>query len=111
MIMGIKAGTIGVPLRVATGFNMSGSTSLTLVLTKPSGAKLTKTNPDVTAPAVALVDAPGIGSVAASTYFEYTNTIDDYDETGTWAVCGTYQDATQTLPVSPVQFTIDAGCS
>jgi hypothetical protein len=116
--MTIKKGSIGVPLRVATGFDMSGSTSLKMDITKPDGTVLTKTSGagEVSAPAVALVNDPDLGNVDASTYFEYTNTVDDYDTTGLstdaspWQVCGEYVDASQTLPVPPVPFTVLPGC-
>jgi hypothetical protein len=114
----IKVGSIGVVLRVATGFDMSGSTSLTLKITKPDGTILTKTSGagEVSAPATPLVNDPDLGSVAASTYFEYTNAVNDYTETGlstddnAWTVCGIYVDGSQTLPVSPVPFTVSEGC-
>ena len=117
--MTIKVGSIGIPHRIATGFDMSGSTSLTMIITKPDGTKLTKTSGggEVTAPATPLVNDPDLGNVAASTYFEYTNTVNDYDEEGLltdtnpWEVCGIYVDGTQTLPVSPVPFTVLEGCS
>jgi hypothetical protein len=116
--MTIKKGSIGVPLRIATGFDMSGSTSLKMDITKPDGTVLTKTSGagEVSAPAVALVNDPDLGSVDASKYLEYTNTVDDYDTIGLetdanpWKVCGQYVDATQTLPVSPVPFTVLPGC-
>ena len=117
--MTIKVGSIGVPLRIATGFDMSGSTSLTMVITKPDGTKLTKTSGagEVSAPAVPLVNDPDLGNVPASEYFEYTNAVDDYDvagdktDTNPWKACGTYVDGSQTLPVSPVPFTVAEGCS
>ncbi len=116
--MTIKVGSIGIPLRVATGFDMSGFTSLTMNITKPDGTVLTKTSGagEVTAPATPLVNDPDLGNVAASTYFEYINTVNDYDVTGNaadtnpWKVCGIYIDGTQTLPVSPVAFTVLEGC-
>jgi len=116
--MTIKKGSLGTPLRIATGFDMSGSTSLTMIITKPDKTKLTKTSGagEVSAPAVALVDDRDLGNVDASTYFEYTNAIDDYDVVGDasddnpWKVCGIYVDGSQTLPVSPVPFTVAEGC-
>jgi len=109
--MSIRVGQVGVPFRVATGFDMSGSTALSLIFTRPDGTQLTKTNPDVTAPAVPLAGDPDLGSVAASTYFEYTNTVDDYDQEGTWEVCGIYTDGTpKVYPTSPVSFTVLEGC-
>lgn len=97
--MSITVGEVGRKFRVSTGgFDMSSSTGLTLILTKPDGTKLTKTelstNP-VTAPAVALVNDPDLGSQAASTYFEFTSVAADFDQSGeTWTACGIYTDAT-----------------
>jgi len=117
--MTLKVGSIGTPLRIATGFDMSGFTTLTMIITKPDGTKLTKTSGagEVTAPATPLVDDPDLGNVAASTYFEYVNAVNDYDvagnkaDTNPWETCGTYVDGSQTLPVSPVPFTVLEGCS
>lgn len=116
--MTIKKGTILVPLRIATGRSMDGFTSLVMIITKPDGTKLTKTSAsgEVDAPAVALVDDPDLGDVDASTYLEYINTVDDYDQVGDvddvnpWKVCGESVVAGQTLPVSPVPFTVEEGC-
>ena len=117
--MTIKVGSIGVPLRIATGFDMSGSTSLTMEITKPDGTVLTKTSGagEVSAPAVTLpLTDPDLPGALASTYFEYINAVDDYTETGLatdtnpWKVCGIYVDGSQILPVSPVPFTVSAGC-
>jgi hypothetical protein len=116
--MTIKVGSIGVPLRIATGFDMSGSTSLTMKITKPDGTVLTKTSGagEVSAPATPLVNDPDLGNVDASKYLEYTNAVDDYTETGLktdvnpWTTCGIYVDGSQTLPVPPVPFTVSEGC-
>lgn len=116
--MTIKVGSLGLPLRIATGFDMSSSTSLTMIITKPDGTKLTKTSGagEVSAPAVALVDDVDLGNVPASTYFEYTNAVNDYDvegnvnDTNPWEVCGIFVNGSQTLPVSPVPFTVLEGC-
>jgi len=117
--MTIKVGSIGVPLRIATGFNMSGFTSLKMDITKPDGTILQKTSGagEVTAPGVALVNDPDLGNVDAFTYLEYINAVDDYDvegdvnDTNPWKVCGEYVDASpQALPVSPIPFTVLEGC-
>lgn len=110
--MTIRKGQIGVPFRIATGFDMSGSTALSIIFTKPDGTTLTKTNPDVTAPAVALVNDPDLGNVAASTYFEYTNAIDDYDQVGDdWEACAIYVDGTpKSYPTTPAVFEVLEGC-
>lgn len=117
--MTIKKGSVGVPLRIATGFDMSGFTSLTMDITKPDGTVLQKTSGagEVTAPAVPLVNDQDLGNVPASTYLEYINIINEYDvvgnasDTNPWKVCGVYEDATpKRSPVSPVPFTVLEGC-
>lgn len=99
--MSVTQGEKGRPIRLSTGgFDMSGSTGLTLILTKPDGTTLTKTeasaNP-VTAPAAALTvaDDPDIGPQSASTYFEFTSVVADFDQPGIWTICGVYADATK----------------
>ncbi len=86
-----------------TGYDMSDSTELTLVFTKPDGSTLTKTTATgVTAPAVA------IESILASTYFEYTTIEGDIDQDGEWSVQGKYEDATPKCFISGTDtFTVD----
>jgi hypothetical protein len=116
--MTIKVGERGQPFRIATGFDMSGFTALSIVFTAPSnGASFTATNlttPAVTAPAVALTNDPGFTppqSVAASTYFEYTTDGTEFDIAGTWTACAVYTDAARILNANKVTFTIGSACS
>jgi len=113
--MSIKVGEKGQPFRLSTGFDMSGSTALSLAFTAPSGGTdFTATNlttPAVTAPAVALTNDPELGTVAASTYFEYTTDGTEFDVAGTWTVCGTYTDASLILEANSATFTIGASCA
>lgn len=94
---------------------MSGSTALSIAFTAPSGGTdFTVTNltsPAVTAPAVALTNDPELGTVSASTYFEYTTSGTEFDVAGTWTACGTYTDASLILNANKVTFTIGAECS
>ena len=113
--MSIKVGEKGQPFRIATGFDMSGSTALSIVFTAPTnGADFTRTNatsPAVTAPAVALTSDPELGNVAASTYFEYTTDGTEFDIDGAWTACAVYTDASLVLNANKVTFTIGAACS
>ena len=116
--MTIKVGEKGQPFRIATGFDMSSSTALSIVFTAPTnGTSFTATqatSPAVTAPAVALTNDPGFTppqSVAASTYFEYTTDGTEFDIDGTWTACAVYTDATLVLNANKVTFTIGAACS
>ena len=113
--MTIKVGEKGQPARISTGFDMSGSTGLTIIWTAPTdGTNFTvteATTPAVTAPAVALVNDPELGDVAASTYFEYITDGNEFDIPGDWEACATYFDASLTLHANKVIFTILATCS
>lgn len=96
--MTFRVGEVGKPFRYSTdGFDMSSSTGLTLNFTKPDNTTLQKTESSsnaVTAPAVALTNDPDLGTVAASTYFEFTSIAADFDQAGEWTVCGIYTDGT-----------------
>jgi len=113
--MTIKLGEKGQPFRISTGFDMSGSTALNIAFTAPEGGTdftaTDLTTPAVSAPAVALTNDPELGTVAASTYFEYTTDGTEFDVAGTWTACATYTDASLILKANQVSFTIAAECS
>ena len=113
--MTIKVGEKGQPFRIATGFDMSGNTALSIAFTAPTdGTSFTATDlttPAVTAPAVALTNDPELGDVAASTYFEYTTDGTEFDIAGTWTACAIYTDASLILNADKVSFEIGAACS
>lgn len=110
--MTIKVGEKGQPFRIATAFDMSGSSALSIAFTAPTGGTdFTVTDPDVTAPAVALTDDPELGNVPASMYFEYTTTGTEFDIAGDWSACAVYTDASLILNADKVDFTIGAACS
>jgi len=111
--MGIKVGESNKTFRYATNFDMSGSTTLTLKFTPPSGTSFDITTPRVTAPAVAVSD-PDLGALTASTYMEFQTLSTDFLEAGNYVVCGTYE-STATSPTSifygdDATFTVDAAC-
>lgn len=111
--MSIKVTEKGQPFRISTGFDMSGSSALSIAFTGP-GTDFTATNlttPAVTAPAVALTDDPELGNVDASTYFEYTTDGTEFDVAGVWSACGVYTDASLILNADKVIFTIGAECA
>lgn len=91
--MTIKITEVGKLFNYATGFDISGNTELTLKFTSPTAVvlTLTKTSGRVSAPAV----LGGVnGTIPANTYMQITTIATDFTETGTWTVCGTYNDAT-----------------
>ena len=98
--MSYRVGEFGKPIYLATGFDMSGNSALTVVFTKPDGSMLQK---PATAPNVA------IGSMPANTYFEVTPEDGDIDQSGGWAAYGIYEDSTPRKLISEtVQFTVNA---
>ncbi len=113
--MTIKVTEKGQPFRIGTSYDMSGSTALSIAFTAPSGGTdFTATNlttPAVSAPAVALTNDPELGTVSASTYFEYTTDGTEFDIAGTWTACGVYTDAALILNADQVSFTIGAECA
>ena len=104
--MTIKDGDIGRPIYVASTFDMSGNTALSLKFTSPDGSVvITKSNPDVTAPASPSPSLPSStgfagGILPASTYWLYTTDGTEFiaggspGGAGNWTVCGTYTDGT-----------------
>jgi len=108
--MSIRVAEVGKVFRLSTQFDMSANTALALKFTAPDGTTLTKTNPDVTAPAVAITD-PDLGSLNASEYMAYTTLSTDFDQTGVWRVCGTYTAAGVVLYSAEATFTVLEGCA
>ena len=118
MTASIKVGEKGQPVKIATDFDMSGSTGLEIVFTAPAnGTSFTATQattPDVTAPAVALTNDAAfnpVRSVAASQYLLYTTDGTEFDVAGDWIACGRYIDASLELEADPVTITITASCA
>jgi len=112
--MTIKVGEKGQPVRIATNFDMSASTVLTIAFTLEGGTNFTVTNSSpspVSAPAVALVNDPQLGNRAASTYFEYTTTGTEFDIDGDWQACAVYEDASRILNANKVTIPIGKACS
>lgn len=108
-------GQYGVPFRLSTnGLDMSAFTGFELRFTKPDGTSLIKNEASanaVSAPANALVNDPDLGNQAASTYFEFTTVVGDFDQEGPWSVCGFATDATRGLPtIEDYAFTVLEAC-
>jgi len=116
--MTIKVNEKGQPFRIATGFDMSGFTALSIEFTAPTnGTSFTVTDlttPAVTAPAILLTNDPAFTpprNIAASTYFEYITDGTEFDIPGQWIACAVYTDASRVLNANKVTFTIGAACS
>ena len=111
--MAIKAKEVGKIFRYATGFDLSGSTGLTLVFTHSDGTTFTlteATTPAVTAPASPVVD-DDLGSLNASEYMQFTTIATTFVLSGTWTVCGVYSDATpKAFAGLTATFTVGEAC-
>ena len=108
--MTIRVAEVGKAFRYGTGFDMSSSTALSLKFTKPDLTTATVTDPRVTAPGLTITD-PDVGELLTDTYMEFTTLATDFDQAGTWTVCGIYTDAVpQVLIGAPATFVVEAGC-
>lgn len=103
--MGITIGEVGKEFNYATSYNLQNATELTLKFTSPTGVKktFTLTGGRVTAPAANVSD-PDVGYIPGRTYMQMTTLATDFDESGMWAVCGVYEDAT------PIKYNGDRAC-
>jgi hypothetical protein len=115
--MTIKKGEKGQPFYIAADFDLSGFTALSIKFEKPDGTEFTVNDGSaspVTAPATPLVNDPAFSptrSVAASEYFKYVTTGDEFDVAGdNWKACALYTDATRILEANEVTFTIGESC-
>lgn len=92
----------------ADGFNLSGNSELTLKftgVTPPATFERVKVD-GVTAPTVDVED-PTLGTLLASTYFEYPVKATDSFTAGVWTVTGKYEDATpKSFCSPPADFTV-----
>lgn len=105
----MRVGEIGKIINLATGFDLSGASTLSVVLTPPSGVKKTKTGSSVTAPAVS--DPSTSPPLVADEYFQYTTEAGDIDESGVWGICGVYEDATpKKFYTDGAKFNVDESC-
>lgn len=105
----MRVGEVGKIINLATGFNLSGASTLSIVLSKPSGTTVTKTGVSVTAPAVS--DTTTTPPLVANEYFQYTTEAGDIDESGNWGICGVYEDSTpKKFYTAEAQFSVDESC-
>lgn len=107
--MALHVNDVGKLFRLATSFNMSAATSLTINFTKPDGTTLSVTT-GVTAPAAAITD-PDLGALAASEYMQYSIVATNIDQAGVWRACGIYTTATESFSSAEATFTVLAACT
>lgn len=101
----MNSGEWGIRFLASTGFNLSGFDTLTISFTKPDGTALVVADPDVTAPNTDTETTDGL--FPANTYASYIFKDGDVDQSGTWGVRVTYEDAGQKLISDPATFTVN----
>lgn len=95
----------GIRFAFSTGFDLRDYTNLVIDFTKPSGAVLSVSSPNVTVPPVDLTTT--IGFFPANTYAEYVFQPGDVDEVGNWTARLTYDDGSQHLISDIGNFTVN----
>ncbi len=101
----MNVGEYGIAFNLNVNYNISGFTALSLVITRPDATLITRTNGDVTAPAVPLVTTD-MGTFAANEYAKYIIQAGDLTEAGEYTVRLTYTDATKRLVSDQTSFTV-----
>lgn len=103
----MNVGEYGLSFNLNVNYNISAFTSLSLVITRPGLTLITRTNGDVTVPAVALVTSD-MGTFAANEYAKYIIQVGDLTEAGEYLVRLTYTDAGKRLISDSTSFTVSA---
>lgn len=91
MAQNLKVGESGKIFRVASGFDMSSNTELTLTFYKPTEDAVTKVKADGVTLGTGVTD-PDLGILAADEYVDYDIEPLLLTEAGTWQVTLTYDD-------------------
>lgn len=86
-----KAGEFGIKFRMATSFDMSSNTSLSIAITKTTSAGAETT--DTWTPALGTSSLTGtpLGTLAANEWVQYTTSSGDLDVSGTYTAILTYE--------------------
>lgn len=89
--MTLRVGESGKTFRVATGFDMSANTDISITLTKPDGTSVMKTKSasEISLGTTPITD-PDLGALAANTYINYPVETGVLTLAGTWYVQLTY---------------------
>jgi len=95
----------GIAHNLNVNYNISAFTSLSLVYTRFDGTQFTRTNGDVTVPAVPLVTTD-MGTFAANQYAKYIFKAGDLTIAGTYTVRLTYTDASKRLVSDQTSFVV-----
>lgn len=89
--MALYVGDTNKIIRVATGFDMSSYTGLSLIFTLPDSTTSTKTTTDGITIGAGVTD-PDLGVLAANEYMEYPTETGFLSQSGTWYVVPVYTD-------------------
>ena len=87
--MSVAIGEVGKVIILATGFDLSSNTSMTIKIVPPSGDDVTVATSRITAPNSIFAD-PVLGNLAADTYMQFDTAAADFLVSGDHVLCGTY---------------------
>lgn len=89
----LRATEVGKTITLATGFNMSTNTSVTISLVSSSGTTVTVADSRITIPASSYSSA-SLGTLAAYEYAQFDTASTDFPSAGSYTVYLTYNDTT-----------------
>ena len=106
----MKATEVGKTVILATGFDMSSETSLTITVTDTNGD--TATVEDSRISLAGELTGTVLGTLAANTYMLFTTLADDFIVAGDYILCGTYNDtaAVEVFFTDDATLTVEAAC-
>jgi hypothetical protein len=101
----MNVGEWGITYNLNQNFDISGFTILSLVITRPDGTTITRTNPQVSVGAAPLVTSDD-GTYATNQYAIYVFAVGDLTLPGTYTSRLSYTDATKHLVGDVVSFDV-----
>lgn len=101
----MNVGEYGIAFNLGVGYDISGSSSLSLAFTRPDGSVFTATNPQVAAGTVDITN--GTVSFPAKQYAQYAIGQGLLTIPGQYSARLTYTDATKLLKSDTVTFTVN----
>lgn len=101
----MNAGEYGIVHNILTGFDMSGSSAVSITYTRPNGTSFTASAPDVVVGSAPTSN--GYVSFPANQYVSYVFKNGDISIPGDYTARAMYNDATKHLIASTVTFTVN----
>lgn len=101
----MNVGEWGITYNFNQNFDISGFTILGLVITRPDGTVITRTNPQVSVGAAPLV-TPNDGTYAANQYAIYVFAVGDLTVEGDYTARLSYTDGSKHLVSDAASFTV-----